>query len=348
MSLLDRIFKILAIGFSIAILFSLIAMAIYVNTSQISFQNSLSESFRQTDINFDFINSLNHPITRFFGFRPVAGEYQTRTYQHIKHFHDIDSLHIMIQDDAIQFIEEDRSDLLVEYTREYPDSPGYQIDYSATAKNGTLDIKSSVKSKGLILNRKFNQALTIRLPLNYCFDNLLIYSHSGYIEQSSSCPRTKNLTIDTDLSDIQLSILQDLEQLHLNSNLGNIKLTVSQPVSFITTYTPLGDTSIHVLAPVQELSCFGQLGKIQLISNAPIAALQLDNQQGQIKAQVNSACSTMSCSTGSGDIFFQPIRKFNPIAVTSHSGSVISLFQFTNQSDSKYHIFSSAGNIYLE
>jgi hypothetical protein len=266
--------------FFLMTLLSVVVAISYIERNGLSIENIFTES---TSINYtdhwdiDFfpgILSSNHR----------SNEYETISLNESQTFDFVDQLFISTAVEDVQFIEEDRDNILIEYSRDRPDTDRYHTKFNTQLKNNQLSVTTSLSVRNLIMTKHYEGTIKVHVPTDYHFEEIKLDSDTTRITNDNIYQNTDKLILITDLGDIDISINQDMDYLGVFCDLGSIDLHSTSPINNVEIRNNLGDINV-TLEAMETLDIKADLGSIDAHLNLPSDTLiYADTDLGSIKS----------------------------------------------------------------
>lgn len=230
-----------------------------------------------------------------------SSHYETLTQSDESTFTLPESIILDIGTDELVFIEEDRTDILVEYINEYPDTPLYQIDYQTEMKNDNLYITSSQNIKSLYLDKDYESRITVHVPQDFELDTLDLTMSMGEITQQSIMNKVNNLILSANLGDIDVEIDSPKDSLNIDCAMGSIELDVNAPVKTLDCQASFGEVNLNLGSSIAILSTSADMGSINITAESDIQTVELTAQMGSITGNFDGRVDklTANCDMGS-------------------------------------------------
>lgn len=330
--------------FIIMIVASLAVSGSYMQRNDISIKDLFEGS---THIQFD--DDFGFKLDSIFNDIEKSSHFDTKVIEQTDTFKVSKELFISSSIENIVFLQEDRNDIQVDYYREMPNSTYYNVNYSAKETDDKITVSAAMSVRNLTINHDYKGTITIHVPMEYTFDKLTLDSGISTLKDSNVYLNTKDLTIISSLGDVNLSIAQPLEVLHITSNLGSVKLKIDSDIDKLTVNCDMGKINLTIDAPVNVLTLEENLGDINITSNAPIEFAKVNNNMGKLDGNFNSTVNGIDFYTnmGSIEVTLNQDKEFSVYAKTS-LGKISTDYPKVKKDQTNFHFVSNMGSIIIE
>ncbi len=274
-----------------------------------------------------------------------SSDYPTRTIEKSDTFSLPTEIFITSDIEKISFVEENRTDLLVEYFREIPDTNKYQVNYEAHLENSQLYISSSSSANNLAITQNYNGSIRIHIPTNTHFDKLSFESNAALVTDSNIYTNTDVLSIMADLGDIDLTVENALDSLYIRCDLGSVSLNTKEDIEQLDVESEFGSVDLTLNGKLALLNIEEDLGDIDLLTTQPIDKIFITTELGNIDAYLHGGVDAINVSTSLGaiDVTLPPTTA--SIYASTSLGDVDSEFPLTDNDTSNYSFVSDLGSI---
>ncbi|GKX31862.1 hypothetical protein SH1V18_43420 [Vallitalea longa] len=250
---------------------------------------------------------------------------------------------------SISFIQEDRSDIKVEYIYTKPDIDNYAIDYNAEIKNKTLNITQHIKTRnfsGNINKDNYKNTLTIYVPKDFSIDNLYIKNNLGDINNNDFYSNVSDIIdITTSLGQIDITISNPKKSVKLISALGIVKLNNNSEIDNLEIIANSGDVNIESNSAIKNCTITANLGTVKIISNDELNNCELEANMGSINTTFKKHIDSFNIICDMGEINMKLYDNDNSlISAKASMGDIKSDFD-TTKKRSPYTIECSMGDI---
>lgn len=279
-----------------------------------------------------------------------SSSFETLTTTKTDYFELPETMVIDVSIEKIEFVEEDRSDILVEYYNEYPNSPLYNVDYNSNMMDGTLYISTSYKISDLFIDKTYKSKITIHVPKDYVFNNLDITLSMGELNDQSILKNVNNLKMTAKMGDITASITTPKESLVINTEAGNIDLDISAPVSVLESKSNFGETRLKLSEHVGSLICELDMGNLVIKSLKSIDVMSFTAKMGSIEGEFKDEIGKLVAIAEMGNIELTFDKNENAtVYIDSDMGNIDTDFESVKESDNPdFKLYSNMGNITLK
>lgn len=301
--------------------------------------------------NFQIINGSNIDYNLSFFNNNRSSQFDTLTTFQTDNFSLSDSIVINSSLEDVIFITENRSDIMVEYYIEYPNSSLYSIDYKAEQVENTLYINTYYSVTDIFIDRDYESYIKVHVPTNYECNILDLTLSMGEITNQSIFDNVNNLNISASLGDIDLEIKSPKESILVVSEMGNIDIKVSAPVTSFESKTNFGEMKLDFTDYVGSLICDLDMGSLELTSENDIQVASFTTRMGSTEGSFNGKIANLTASADMGNIELSFANNKNSTAyIDSNMGKIDidSNFKIVKESDNPdFRIFSNMGNVTL-
>lgn len=344
MKVFNRNLGYLAIIFFVMIIASISVASSYMQRNDITFKD-LFEGTTQIRFDDDFDLKLNS----IFNDLEKSSHFDTKTIEKTNTFDPAKELFVSSSIEEINFIEEERDTLQIDYYRELPNSKYYSVDYNAAASNDKISVTASMSVRNLTINSDYKGSITIHVPTGYTFDKLTIDSGISKLKDSNIYLNTKDMTILSSLGDVKLDITKPLDSLHITSNLGSVDLDISSEIDKVVINCDLGKIDLKIEEPVQTLTLDENMGDIKIIANAAVGFATIHNNMGKLNTEFNASIggTDFYSNMGSIDVTLSENQDISIYAKTS-LGKITSEFPKVDKDKTNFHFESDMGSITIE
>lgn len=293
MKSLNKVLGITAIVLVVLLFSTLIATSVYLTSNK-----EILEEFPSfhgfTNRSFYFNNSIG-PHKR-------SSSFQTLEVSREDRFENPKSMVIDVAIEPILFIEEDRSDILVEYYHEYPDSSLYSFDYKTNMENDILYISSSYTVLDIFFDRDYESYIYIHVPTGYTLDTLDLTYDLGEVTDDSIFESVNDLNIHANLGDVNLSIDSPKNNLSITCDMGNIALITNAPIKKLNAEANFGKIELNLLETVGSLYTNLDMGNLELYAEGKIESAFTEADMGNIHADFKEQVKTLVARADFGNV----------------------------------------------
>lgn len=271
--------KLMLIIATVSILFIFIGSIMawyYIETNNLN-----SSSLISTD-NLHFYENEDLTLNGLFSSNSRSSQYTTLIFNKTYNFDVVNKLFISTTTEHINFVNEDRNDIYVEYSLEYPNTSKYTNTFNCELLDDKLVITSAQNINNLLLDKIYSQNLTIHLPNDYKFSDITIETKSSSITNNNLYYNTDNLSLISLYSDINLKIYKPLNSFNLYGDFGELNLTI--------------------LSPIQVLNINCDNGDINLIAHSFLGNCNISSDLGDFYAEIYDVINGLNFTTVFGDI----------------------------------------------
>lgn len=339
-----RTTAILASIFSLMILLCITASISYMQRNDIKFSDLINGNIYFGSTSMEF--TTDHLLTP----NDNSGNFETKIKEESDTFAPTEELFISAVSEEIQFIEEDRTDIQVDYYHEYPDTDRYQFTYHIETSENKLTVLTTSTVSNLNMNKDYKKYIRIHIPKDYRFSNITIDTAMAKITNDMIYSDTASLSILSNFGDVDISLANAMDHLNISSNLGNIIVETSYPIRQYDLSADMGDIQLALLEPTEEVKLHAAMGNIHIEADSSIGELSINNNLGDITGDfyANVDKFTATANMGKIDLSFQENSSMTVYA-NSNLGEVDSAFDLTsNQSKSDYIFTTDLGSIELK
>ncbi|PKM57608.1 MAG: hypothetical protein CVU98_05215 [Firmicutes bacterium HGW-Firmicutes-3] len=214
---------------------------------------------------------------KFDGDNP-SSQFNTKKLHEVKTFDALDRIRISATTETIIFIHEDREDIKVVFDREVPDTPKYEIDYSASGINEEISITSKLTLNNVFTDRTYNGSITLYVPENYQCDTLIIEKTVSELDGLTLPNYLDNLSVSSNVGELRIELLQPIDQLYIKLNAGNINLKTDSSVNQLELSVNTGTLRLHAQEEIQSFKASNNFGDLDFIfTNSPLDAAITSN-----------------------------------------------------------------------
>lgn len=324
--------------FLIMIVLSLSIANSYMSQNNINFDSIFGES---GNLSYDARNNIS-----IFDSGQSSSNYETVNKNESKTFDLVDEIFVSTSTEEVVFVEESRSDILVEYSRELPDTNKYQVDYKVDSSNNKLTISASMKSSNIAINKIYEGTILIHVPTDYVFDKITIDSGAAKITSDNIYTNTKSLSTIASFGDIDIDIDAPIEEVIISCSFGSIIVDVDNKIQDLDITCDLGRIELNINDNIDTLTINEELGDVQVASTASIKEVTITNSMGAIYAMFEETVGSVSIENSMGDIIVDFYD--NPdisIYINTELGSIHSDFETTSDKNADFSFKNELGSI---
>lgn len=271
----NKFLGITAIVLVILLFSTFVAASVYLSTNK-EILNEFSSYLGFNGHQFNFNSSI--------GRHKKSSLFKTLEATQKDQFENPKSIVLDVSVEHLTFIEEGRSDILVEYYHEYPDSPLYSFDYKANLDNDTLYISSFYNTVDIFFDRDYESYINIYMPKGYTLNTLDLTYDLGEVTNDSIYESVNDLNIHANLGDVNLSIDSPKNNLSITCDMGNINLTTNAPIKKLNAEADFGKIDLTLLDTVESLYADLDLGNLELYAEKEIMNVFTQANMGSINA----------------------------------------------------------------
>ncbi|PKM51113.1 MAG: hypothetical protein CVV02_08160 [Firmicutes bacterium HGW-Firmicutes-7] len=280
-----------------------------------------------------------------------SSQFETLTVSQTDNFTLPDSIVINSSLEDVIFIEEDRSDIMVEYYNEYPNSPLYSIDYKIEQLENTLYINSYYSVTNIFIDRAYASYINVHIPKDYQCNILDLTLSMGEITNHSIFDNINNLYLSASLGNVELDITTPKESISVNSEMGAITLNVSAPVQSFDSKSNFGEIKLNFTETIGTLVCELDMGSLEITSDKNIEHARFSTKMGSTQGTFYSNIATLSANADLGNIdlsFYDNDSTATYIDSNLGHIDVDSSFKVVKESEGPdFRIYSNMGNVTL-
>lgn len=306
-------------GVMAGVFFLMIVISISVGTSYIESNNLNTRELWNQTTNLDYSDQWNYDGL-FSGKK--SSDYETLELTQTDTFPLKPEIFISSSIEKVTFIEEDRSDIQVDYSREYPDTSDYTVSYSAGASSNRISVTATLNSRGLSINRNYDGAIVIRIPNDYRFESITLDSSAAVIDEDGIYTNTDELTVIASLGDVSLKTEYPIDQLDVQCSMGSIDLKVNEAVDQIDIVCDLGEVNLNLDAEVGDLNVQNDMGDITVEASDRLGKVSLTSSIGSVNGEFRREVAGMTVSSDMGSI-----------QMTFHRNDDMSIYADTDMGD---------------
>lgn len=279
-----------------------------------------------------------------------SSTFETLTTSKTNNFDLPETIVIDVSLETIEFVEEDRTDILVEYYNEYPNSPLYKAEYFPELIDSTLYIRTNYKITDLFIDKKYDSKITLHVPKDYICKNLDITLSMGELNDKSIYKNASNLKLTAKLGDIDVNITTPKDTLIVNSEAGNIDLEISAPVSIFESKSNYGETKLDFNEKVGSLFCELDMGNLTVRTEKPIDIASLSAKMGNIEANFSENVEKLTASAEMGNVeMVFGNNNDSTVYIDTDMGNINSDFELVKENDHPdFKVYSNMGNVSLD
>ncbi|PKM93829.1 MAG: hypothetical protein CVU84_13020 [Firmicutes bacterium HGW-Firmicutes-1] len=278
-----------------------------------------------------------------------SSQFETVTASQTDNFSLSDSIVINSSLEDVIFVEEDRTDIMVEYYNEHPSSPLYSVEYKVEQVENTLYINTYYSVTDIFIDREYDSYIKVHVPTDYVCNTLDLTLSMGEITNQSIFGKINNLYLTSSLGNIDLDITTPKESISVHSEMGDIDLRVSAPVTSFDSTSNFGEMSLDFTDIIESLVCELDMGSLDITAAKNIEVVNLTARMGEIVADFNGKVANLNTSTEMGNVDLSFANNKNSTAyIDSNMGNIDidSSFSIVKESDNPdLHIYSSFGNV---
>lgn len=297
-------------------------------------------------LNFNVYNGSNFNFNFSFNGKR-SSTFETLTTKKSDNFETVKDIVINVAVDNVSFVKEDRSDILVDYNNEHPDTPLYSTSYSSKETNGKLYINSTYSVSNLFIDKKYDSSIVIHVPNNYEADSLDLTMSMGDITDKSIYDNTKNLIIHANLGSVDVDITKPKNSLSVSCDMGDIDITLDAPVDTFDANANFGKISIKNDDKIGNLWCDLDMGSLDIHSSGTINNVSLSAKMGSIEGIFNGFVNKMTATAnmGSIDLYFKN-NDNSTVYADASAGSIHSELQTVKESNNPdFKFYANMGSI---
>lgn len=337
MKSMNRFMGITALVLAILLIASVVGGTVYVSTHK-----GLFNDFG----NINMFNSRNWNMNFSFNGKK-SSTFETLKTSKSDNFILAKSLVIDVAVDDITFIEEDRGDILVEYYNEHPDSPLYDVTYSAEETDETLYINSTYSVSNLFIDQTYESSITIHVPQDYECDTLDVTMSMGDLTDDSIFDGARNLNIHSNLGSINLEVTSPKDSLSVTCDMGDIDLTISAPIESFDAKTNFGEMNIDINDSVGSLWCDLDMGSLTINSDGTIDNANMTAKMGSLECSFNERVNKLTADANMGSINIDfGNNSDSTVYVNTNAGSIDSDLPVVKESsDPDFRFYANMGSI---
>ena len=278
-----------------------------------------------------------------------SSSFETLTSTKTDNFQIADTIVINVSLENVEFVKEDRSDIMVEYYNEYPNSALYKVDYTSEMTDNTLYITTNYSITDLLIDKTYKSKVTIHVPKDYICKNLDITLSMGELSDKSILEDATNLKLTAKLGDIDVNITNPKDSLIVTSEAGNIDLNITAPVEIFESKSNFGETRLDFSDHVGELLCELDMGNLIITSKRPIDVVSLTAKMGNIEAEFDEDVKQLSANADMGNIEMTfGANENSTVYIDTDMGSIDSDFKSVKETDHPdFKVYSNMGNVTL-
>lgn len=230
--------------------------------------------------------------------------------------------------EQVIFIEEERSDVLVEYSRELPDSEFYHVKYKAEEVDDQLYITATHSSQFLIFGGDYKGVITLHIPKGQHFNKITIDSNIANLEAEHIYSNADEIKIITNIGNINFKAVYPSDKIEISSNIGSIHLS---------------NTAI-----LQNIYISCDSGNISIDSYNTIQSLQIENDAGSIQGTFQNFIEKANITTNIGSINVKFLdNQEMTIYMNTSVGDTSSDFKTVSKAKTNYIFTTDVGSIHI-
>lgn len=279
-----------------------------------------------------------------------SSSFKTITDTKKNNFPLCDTLVINVTLENLKFVEEDRTDILVEYTNEHPDTNLYQIDYRAEKIDQTLYVETEYAISDLFIDKEYKSGIVIHVPKNYTFKNMDMTLSMGQVNSDNIYEHVNNLKITSNLGDIRLDITTPKDSLIVDNDAGNMELTVSAPISEFEAKSSFGESKFEFEDTVKSIVCDLDMGNLTLETQKPIDQVSLVTNMGNINATFQEHVNRLTARSDVGNVDMKfHNNQDSTVFLEADMGNVNTDFTVVKENDHPdFKVSADLGNVNLK
>lgn len=292
------IFKALLINLAIMALAILVIIS-YMDKNNLTF-DSLAE---QSPWGLNLIRSDNYSFSGWtFNSDHPSSKYDTVILHEEDTFDAHEKILIESNLESINFIHEDRNDILVVFDREIPDTSKYNIDYTAKESSDQITVRSELSYQNLFTDIDYDGSITLYVPNNYHCEYLTIDSDFSKITNPVIPNSVEHLSIQANFGDIELNITNPIEDISIQMDFGELNLNVEETVDTLLIDADSAATKLNINGDVNELSIFTNFGSIDAVFDKVPNSIMISADVADVNLDFNDYISTLETNADLGDI----------------------------------------------
>lgn len=334
------------LGVTALLLTVILILTIAFTGYYLSRHKEILSQFRST--HFPGITNIQYDWS-FFN-NQKSSSFETLTTSKTDNFEIADTIVIDVSFEDLVFIKEERTDIMVEYFNEYPNSPLYQVIYDSEMIDKTLYISTQYSISDLFIDKDYKSNITIHVPNDYICNNLDITLSMGEITDLSIFDGVNNLKLTAKLGNIDMNITSPKDTLIVNSEAGNIDLTMTAPIGHFESKSNFGETHLNFSNTVGSMLCELDMGNLVVQSSGPIETVNLAAKMGNIEAYFDENIGQLFATADMGNIEMDfGANKNATVYIDSDMGNIDSDFKAVKESDHPtFKVYSNMGNVELK
>lgn len=288
-----------AVLISLAVIsLTIILIHSYMDKHDLTFDDFFESSFSNYSFNIRFDGLTFDTIFS----NHKASDYKTLTNYQDDVFEIVDNITISSTTEEIIFVHEDRSDIRVVYSRKHPNTPHYKLNYTTHKTSNHLAIESTLSISNLLINKIYSGSITLYLPNNYDCDQLTINSVYADIYNSSFPKSIKELTVTSNIGNIDFELEQILDKLVIELDMGNADIIIREPIDTIHINVNSGNLAINIHDSVKNLTLLVDLGNIEGDFIQVPDNIQVRSNLGNITLDFGNYVTQLDVTIDIGDI----------------------------------------------
>ncbi len=337
MKSIDRFLGITALVLAVLLIAAIVGGSVYVSRNK-DFLNDFG--------NFNFFEGENFNMNFSFDGKR-SSTFETLKTSKSDNFPLAKSLVIDVAVNDITFVQEDRSDIMVVYHNEHPDTPLYDVSYNAEFTESTLYINSSYSVSNLFIDKTYENTITIHVPNTYTCESLDLTMSMGEITDESIFDGAKNINLHAKLGRIDLEITSPLDTLSVTCDMGDIDLVLSAPIETFDAKSNFGQINLKINDRIGSLWCDLDMGSLTILSNNPIDKVSMTAKMGSIDCTFKERIGKLNADAnmGSIDVDFGN-NDDSTVYVDANAGSIDSDLPVVKESaDPEFRFYANMGSI---
>lgn len=376
--------KNLAIIFTITLVISFVGIMAYLSTNRIAAYDYIgSHNINNRNMNQSFYRStsIKNPVTDWLDFIPFVSDnvkdhvkdriqeeideslssvfndnitYDKKGDTIINNYSTKDVENIRIDTDVakLTFIQEDRTDIKVEYIYTKPDTNKYIIKYDPKISGNTLDISQNIITRnffGSMNDSFYKNDLFIYVPEDFTVNQLSIDKSLGDIISSDFYSNATDIDFYSSLGDIDVTLANTKNSVTLKASMGKINLINNASIDKLEVSSNNGSIDIRSSEAIKDIAIDADMGSILLNADDKVNNCRIEANMGSITASFKEKVDSFNITCDMGDIEIDLYDNDDSIIGTDVSMGKLKT-DFANASNSKgdYYVECDMGNITLK
>ncbi len=258
---------------------------------------------------------------------------------------NIEEMEIITDISRLSFVEEDRSDVKVEYIYTKPDTTNFTISYDTEVKSNTLLIEQHINTRNYSGNMShYQNNITVYVPKGFKVDKIKYHNNLGKIIDNTFYSNAKVLDLYTSLGGIDISLSDDVSSVTLSSSKGDVTIDNSADIDDLRLLTNSGIIRLENTGTINTLTMNSDKGDVTVNSEGKVNTSILHVDKGNIVATYKEEVDSFSVTCDMGNIDLTLFGNDNTTIDTKVDVGKVSS-DFTEGNSQDYIVKCDVGNI---